>query len=237
MTGYVCPPDHKHAETLTCRTSHLCSCDDCKAHHRDYQFWRRHMIASGRTDAFDSLLPATGTRRRIEALMAIGWSQNALAAHLDTPQASISEWLRRRYVRTSTALLVADIYEPLSVTRPPTDTPSQRMSVHRTIALAKRRGYAGPFDWDDIDTDLAPADPSDVEILVDEVAIDLALTGNRVQLTTAERHVAVRTLHRRGYNDQEMAGMLHVVDRTILRDRQALDLAPNLGNATERFAA
>lgn len=28
----ICPPDHKHAATMTCYSKHGCRCDDCRTH-------------------------------------------------------------------------------------------------------------------------------------------------------------------------------------------------------------
>lgn len=238
MTGDVCPPDHKHGENLTCTTKHACTCPDCRTAHRDYSFWHRHMVASGRTDLINSLVPATGTRRRIEALMSLGWSQSALSAHLGHSQGRISTWLQVATVRRSTHVLVAAAYEPLSVQRPTADTKAQRMSVNRTLALAKRRGYAGPFDWDDIDTDFGPrlSLVADVDV-VDELAVQFALDGHQVKLTRKERHLAVTALNGRNYNDVEVAAMLRVSTKTIERDREDLGLPANRGTYEERFAA
>ena len=31
MSEFVCPPDHKHGETLTCYGKHKCRCGDCRS--------------------------------------------------------------------------------------------------------------------------------------------------------------------------------------------------------------
>lgn len=223
--GRVCPPDHKHGETLTCRYTHKCSCADCLIAARDYGYWRRHMLAAGRTDVFDSLIPARGVRRRIEALMAIGWSQSALAAHVGHRQVVITQWLRNEFVQRSTHIRVAEVYERLSVMTPPTDTKSQRMSVNRTLALARRRGYAPPLAWDDIDNDHGPAETTGEDV-VDDVAVALAISGQRVTLTVRERHIVVRELNARGMNDGRIAEHTGVDVRTIGRDRKLLGIEP-----------
>ena len=226
----ICPPHHRHGKTLTCGTAHSCDCSDCREAVRDYAYWRTHMHASGRSHLIDSLVPSTGTRRRIQALMTLGWSQSRLAVRMGRTQATVSSWFTNDYVKRSTHNTVARLYTELSDTRPTARTTADRMSINRTIALATRRGWARPIDWDDIDTDpaphLNPTTPDDVTI-VDTVAVELATEGAHVTLTTAERHAAVRVLHARGYSDTEIARMLRCADRTILRDRKLLDLPAN----------
>lgn len=236
-TRTTCPPDHKHGETLTCVTQHACHCTDCMGTRREYAYWLRHMHAAGRTELIPHrLVPATGTRRRIEALMTLGWSQTALAGILGSRQAQVSLWCTINHVAASSHERVAELYKRLQDVTPPTTTTSQRMSVHRTLALAQRRAYARPIDWDDIDNDDAPQ--TGIPVDVDELAVELAVDGYRVALTRAERHIAVTTLNRdRGYDDQVIARMLGVSDKTIARDREYLNLPAAVGPDGERIAA
>lgn len=222
--GRICPPEHKHGETLTCRLSHRCTCEDCRAAARDRSYWRRHMIAAGRTDAFDSLVPARGVQRRIQALMAIGWSQSALAPRIGYGQPTITRWLQVDRVHRSTHDSVARSYEELSVRRPEAETTPQRMSVNRTLALAARRGYSPPLAWDDIDTDPHPAELTGDDTIIDEVAVALAIAGEPVTLTPLERHAVVRVLNARGMNDRRIADHTGVDIRTIGRDRKLLGI-------------
>lgn len=233
----ICPPDHKHAETLTCVTAHRCTCEDCRAAKRDYNFWRIHMIAAGRADVIDRLVPATGTRRRIQALMTVGWSQSALSHHIGHRQTRISEWLRADTVRGSTHHRVAAVYEELSDTIPDTTTTRQRMSVNRTRALAARNGWARPIDWDDIDNDPAPPTAEPARDAVDDVAVLLATEGQQVCLNPSERRQVVGRLHARGYNDTDIARFAMCTTRQVLRIRAELGLLANVDAAGDRIAS
>lgn len=91
---------------------------------------------------------ATGTRRRIQALMAIGWTarQIATATGLNNQIITlISSGQTGDRVYRSTALRIALFYEPVSM----------RVQVAHTAAwmraYARRRGYAPPVAWDNID--------------------------------------------------------------------------------------
>lgn len=238
----VCPPDHKHGENLTCYTSHACRCDDCLNAHAEHQFWRRHMIVAGRTDVFDRLVPSAGVQRRVQALMRIGYSQSRLALMLGTSQTTVSAWMVRDQVRTSTHEAVAALYERLQDRPATATTKPERMSVHRTLALAARRGYARPIDWDDIDADDAPHFPDHEsakrdQFDVDDVAVQLAVDGVRVDLTVAERREVVRILNQAGHDDHMIAEHARCSVRQVLRIRGALGLPAAVGPDGERVAS
>lgn len=222
----TCPDDHAHADTSTCYLNHGCRCSACRTGRAEYRYWVRHMRAAGRHEAFSgALIDATGTRRRLQALMSLGWSQRAIAAHADSDQNRISHQLHGDRITRAGAARIAAVYEHLSAHLPPTDTPGQRMSVFRVRAQARRQGWVPPLAWDDIDNDPAPATATREALLVDEVAVANAIAGHLVApLTTAERHQAVRRLHALHLFDSEIAARCGVNVKTIERDRNALGL-------------
>jgi len=57
---------------------------------------------------------------------------------------------------------------------------------------------------------------------VDPVAVERAVTGDRVRLTCYEREEAVRQLREQGMNSQEIARRLHMSARHVLRIRQRI---------------
>src|SRR5580658_9639807 len=56
-----------------------CRCPECAQANRDYQDRRARLMAYGQ---WDVLTDATGTRRRLQALMRCGWSLSLLSARL-----------------------------------------------------------------------------------------------------------------------------------------------------------
>lgn len=229
----TCPDDHKHDHT--CYRSHGCRDDACKAYRREYQYWYRHMVAAGREDVLRSIIDGRGVRRRLQALTAIGWSQGAIAQHLDVSHDQVHLWLHAERVTFATHERIAALYDVLSDREPPQTNRNEKRNASYARTVARRNGWVRPIDWDDIDLDDAPA--TGEEVLVDELAVQLAIAGHQVKLTREERHLAVRTLNARRFNDQEIAQMLGVSDRTILRDREELDLPANPEPYQERFAA
>lgn len=232
----ICPPDHPHARTTTCHTSHGCGCTDCRAAHRDYMYFRRHMLAAGR-DVFNRPVDALGAQRRIQALMCLGWSQSELERRYGIPQTLLSAQMQGRNITQKSHDRIAAIYDDLSHLIPPTATAGQRMSVNRTKALARRNRWAPPLAWDDIDNDSAPAATARTADL-DEVAIERALIGDKVKLTPAERRACVRILHARRYSDGRAADLLHCDQKTVARIRDELDLpAHDQNDLIDRSAA
>lgn len=166
-------------------------------------------------------VPARPTVRRIEALIAFGYSQNRIANLMGWHSGNLAA-LRHRYglavaagdhtlakVNAATHRLIADIYEQHCLVPPPATDKYARISVNRSRRLGREKGWPLPMDWaavdDDFDTDdpptrsttdpwLAQTDPDDV----DEIAVQRAVEGHRTSLTPAEFRAAVLELHRQG---------------------------------------
>jgi hypothetical protein len=136
---------------------------------------------------------ATGTRRRLQALSAAGWSTSQLGELLGVTSSAIAQLRSTTQPRvlTSTAATVATLYDAHWWRTPP-GRYQTRCEHH-----AAQQGWVGPWRWDGLDIDdpaaTAPPEPADQ---IDPVAIDALLTGRPVPLTRAERHTAVTELHR-----------------------------------------
>lgn len=163
-----------------------CSCEACRDAKYRYEKRRSHEYRQGRPRKVD----ATGTRRRVQALVAIGWSTRELSAMVDKSEGWIRQPLYgRQWVLTSTRDTIRDLYDRLHMTPGP--------SV-RARNYAKRRGWVPPLEWDNIDDPQEnPFDP-DFQVLVDEVLVQRALDGQRVKANTAEKREIVRQWLRRG---------------------------------------
>lgn len=104
------------------------------------------------------LHPAQGTRRRIQALAALGWSLAALQPHTGTCATYLRRITRGEITRVEarTVLRIRTAYDALSMLPPPTGTAREKQSVTRTLRLAAIRGWVPPLAWDDIDHDPHP---------------------------------------------------------------------------------
>lgn len=178
-----------------------------------------------RSDYRDS----TGTARRLQALVAIGYSQTALCQRLGLPSSNLALLIhgKRPNVWKKTHDRVDALFAQCW------SQPILGESGDRARRLAAKHGWVVPLAWDDIDD---PAEKPNIEgekvvkvkgkkpVLIDDIAIELALRGEKVKLTPAEREIAVRRLHALRWSDGRIAAQLHCTDRTVIRIRVRLGL-------------
>jgi plasmid maintenance system antidote protein VapI len=94
------------------------------------------------------MVPSLGTRRRLQALVRIGYSTYQLAELLDTTPTHVAHWIKRSdRVLATTAAKIADLYRQLEMTPGPSS---------RGMIRARRLGWHPPLAWDDPDTDENP---------------------------------------------------------------------------------
>lgn len=163
-------------------------------------------------------VPRVGAVRRVQALMAMGWSHHELAA-AGVPNTARLLSGTGHLVTLERWREVCEVYDRLSMTPGPSP---------ETRGWAKSLGYPPPLAWDDdaIDDPTARPHHQDTSSLharvVDMVAVRRALDGRNqaTGLTAPERSVAVRTMAARGQTDPQIADRLGVSDRTVLRWRQ-----------------
>lgn len=155
-------------------------CLECRAATSRYNNLRR----MGR---INPQVSSVGTRRRLQALMAIGWDQHSLAVEVGVTNTRISNLVRgiNPEVTSQTAARVARVYDRLSMSARD-GTKAARYA--RTVA--RRQGWPPPLAWDDIDNDLEP--PAGDGVDLDEVVVDRILGGERLPATPAEKAEVVR---------------------------------------------
>lgn len=97
-------------------------------------------------------IDATGTTRRLQALVSIGWSQTHLAKRIGWTVANLNVLVlgRRSQVTIATTKLVAQLYDELSMQPGPSN---------RARSLARTRSWAPPLAWDDDTIDDRSARP------------------------------------------------------------------------------
>lgn len=113
---------------------------------------RREYQRKLRAESGSRLVPAVGTIRRLEALIAIGWTNEALAAEMGlATKASIAKLLRARKVSRQTVEVVALLFDRLQC------TPAQikgRSQVEREL-------IPPPLAWDQGALDNPSAKPAE----------------------------------------------------------------------------
>lgn len=145
-----------------------------------------------------------GVQRRVQALMALGYSGRVLAERLEVDYDGLLRLARRdvRVVKQTYAPGIVALYDELADTPP---KPSAGVTLARKRAL--ELGYVPPLAWDDIDLDETPADTSTDDLdPVDEVAVRRRMNGDRsVRLNYAEQLalIAAWTAEDRSLNECE----------------------------------
>jgi hypothetical protein len=118
-----------------------CECDTCpKCRARTNAARNYRLKAYGRWTPY--VVDATGTRRRIQALLALGWTLTDLGRRLGVTNRAIGHYScgARREVLAGTARDVATLYDQLSMQPGPSAITRRR---------ARQAGWHRPLCWDD----------------------------------------------------------------------------------------
>lgn len=169
-----------------------------------------------------ALVSAVGSQRRVQALVARGWSFTLIAQMLDEALGNFVTSIRTPHITARRHRSIVAVYERVWNVEPPMDTPTQRATRSRALNYAAAHRWLPPMAWDDIDTDpeppVAEADTNDV----DDAAVVLALAGDAVRLSTPERRECVRRLTESGWSSSAIADLLRCTPRTVVRLRSEL---------------
>lgn len=105
-------------------------------------------------------IDATGTVRRLRALVVMGWSQAKLADRLGITPSNFTATINAERVTVGTARAVRDLYRALVAQVPPERTQREKIAVARARNHARAKGWAGPMAWDEDTIDNPHARPS-----------------------------------------------------------------------------
>lgn len=138
--------------TWQCYRRTRCARPECLAAWQRYKKGRvyaRHLgVPPTHTDS-------TGTHRRIQALMFMGYSGHWLAHELGWKSNSdVVRLLQRPTVNIQTAERVKRVYDEYAMTPGPRDRWANRVRSH-----ARAKGYLSPLNWDDDEIDDPEAKP------------------------------------------------------------------------------
>lgn len=175
-------------------------------------------------DTTEPFVPNTGTKRRLQALLALGWGYPQLDPLLGTSAASIVHQAGRWVTRT-THDRVAALYDQLQHQRGPSS---------QAATWAAKKGYALPAEWDDIDTDPRPhrARSAPRVVYVDQVAVERAAAGDYdvAALNRKERRALAVLLAERGDTLAQIADVLGISRASA---SQLLNYQPRTGRDTD----
>ena len=169
---------HQDAGTEPCQP-----CRDGAARYERGRMWDRMRGVQRR-------IPILSTRRRLQALGAIGWTAADIAAETGLTRHAVHDIrgrAARLWVSQATAQVIADVYDQLCMTVGPSEITRQR---------ARDYGWLPPLAWDDIDADSGPVvhvghvrNPDEV----DEAVVIRILAGEfNLRANLAEKAEVVR---------------------------------------------
>ena len=216
-TNPACPASG-HGDAAAYRYG--CRCPEAVEDWRLYNKRRRQKRNAPR------VIDGTGTRRRLQALVAIGWTAPLIGARLDVTQALITRLYHRPRVNSQTAAAVRALYDELWNV----PGPSWRSRYRARVA-----GWPPPLAWDDDTIDDPTAWPHRPRLTtthrrrarteINQDNVDRMCTGQPVTNTTpAENRAAVARLREFGMNDRQIAARTGLHNRTVLRIRAQLGL-------------
>lgn len=188
---------------------HGCRCPHAREDHRLHQKRQREQRAPV------VHLNNVGTRRRVQALAALGWRWQDIAARTGTSYQSVQRLaLLDQAVHVATVERIRAVYDQLSATPGPSELTRRR---------AAAKGWVPPLAWDDDTID----DPNALPNLggpstdaIDPIAVDRAVQGDRsVRLSRVECRAAVEQLEHRGWSAKQIGRHLGTTSRTVQRQR------------------
>lgn len=149
----------------------------------------------------------TGTRRRLQALVAIGYSMSDLGRRLELTNPHLVVHGPGN-VTKATADRVRELYDSLAMTPAHRDSSKyDRIAVVRARKYARANGWPPPLAWDDelIDDPTHRPEVDGEDRHYDEAVVVRRLNGDRtVPMTRADRIETVRRARNRGWTHRQI---------------------------------
>jgi hypothetical protein len=158
-------------------------------------------------------IDSTGTARRLQALVRIGWSYDEISRRSGVNDASLRIVQTRPRVAATTASAVAAVYDDLYHT----DGPSTS-----AMAAGRRCGFAPPDAWDETTIDDPDAEPWAVSPEPDPVLVERVVAGrfdrresDKVVIPRQEWEEAIRCMVRLGVTPSIIAMRVRSSSETV----------------------
>lgn len=152
------------------------------------------------------IVVAVGLHRRIRALGGMGWSHRYLAERLGITEGGVRRYMLRDLCRYETWAAVSELYDELSMTPGPHAA---------SVGIARGRGWHLPLEWEGYDID----DPRVTPERSRRGKTDALIRDPEI---TERRRAKVAELTRLGYSASEIAAIIGVSERQVVRHRMAL---------------
>jgi len=96
-----------------------------------------------------TLIDGTGTARRLQALVTLGWSQAGLGRMLGAETPQMWKIIHGQPVTQAMANRITDLYNELWNREPPQETYAEKHSYRTAKNAARRNGWLPPLCWDE----------------------------------------------------------------------------------------
>lgn len=184
-------------------------------------------LLATRLDLADgAVIDSTGAVRRIQALVALGWSQSKIAARVGILRSNFTDLAQGRTgISVAREKAVRELYAEWSMTLPPQEEWRDKIAANRSRNYAAAHGWQPPLAWDDETID----DPSAVPyvttgedlVAVDHAAVERRMAGDKaVALTKPERAELVRRMLAQGVTWKDIERRTGINVRRTLQDRR-----------------
>lgn len=196
-----------------------CRCNACTRANALAGCWHRRRVAEQRWHGTSAWACPAGTRRRLQALAAMGWSTRQLARRLGVTSNAIASLRSTSQARVlaATADAVTALYEDCWWRTPPGNPRDHA----RTETWARKHGWAAPWQWEGRDLDDPATQPQpalEPNADLDEQDLFVVLEfGCPTRPPLAIRRQLAAELRNAGLSRTETAARLHVHPRTIER--------------------
>lgn len=156
-----------------------------------------------------TLVPAFGLHRRIQALVACGWSQAKLAERLGVTRSNFGTFMKQDDATAATARRVHALYRELQDLTPSEDTHRDRIAASRARRYAAEHDWFPPIAWDDDTIDDPAAHPNMTGY--DEATVRDLMAGLHAEAGLVDIEEAVR----RGRPVRVLAGQVGINYNTL----------------------
>lgn len=155
-------------------------------------------------------IDSTGAVRRIQALVALGWSQSKIATRLGILRSNFTVLAQGRTgITVAHDKAVRALYDEWSMQLPPQAEWRDKIAANRSRNYASAHGWVPPLAWDDESIDDPSAGPyvtsDEGAAAVDEAAIERRMLGDKsARLRPVDRAELVRRMLARGVTRNEI---------------------------------
>lgn len=191
---------------------------------------RKKLLAMGQFEP--AFVDATGSRRRLQALMVLGYTAGELGSRMGMTRYVVHDIIETdRQIRRDKHFAIVKVYDELW------NTPAQLNQGSRYVAnLAAKRGYAPALAWDDgelDDPEASPCNDDDEAVPIDEVVVLRILDGTLTVLTTVTPELveAVARLALYGLTDAAIGTRIGRSRDAVLKIRARNDIPAGMVGA------